>query len=144
MLKILDDVSETLFIMLESVHQFWSQVEHGTRRWVNWSEFVIFWVWTVDCLRFPYAWINKQKFKRFAITCTLCTDNAFRIWSFSADFCFDIQTPKRKICVIFAFEYWEVADDITHQGLSFLLETPKQIFNRILMYYEHKWFSDLY
>ena len=34
--------------------------------------------------------------------------------------------------------YWEVADDITHQELSFLLETPKQIFSRILMYFEHK------
>ena len=36
---------------------------------------------------------------------------------------------------------WEVADDNTHQELSFLLETPKQIFNRILMYFEHKYFS---
>ena len=36
---------------------------------------------------------------------------------------------------------WEVADDITHQELSSLLETPKQIFNKILMYFEHKYFS---
>ena len=25
-----------------------------------------------------------------------CIDNAFRIWSFSADFYFDIKTPKKK------------------------------------------------
>ena len=39
------------------------------------------------------------------------------------------------------FYNWEVADNITHQELSSLLETPKQIFNRILMYFEHKYFS---
>ena len=31
----------------------------------------------------------------------------------------------------------DVADDITHHELSFLLETPKLFFNRILMYFEH-------
>ena len=30
---------------------------------------------------------------------------------------------------------WEVADDITHHELSFMLEKPKQVFNRILKYF---------
>ena len=30
-----------------------------------------------------------------------------------------------------------LADDITHHELSFLLETPKLFFNRILIYFEH-------
>ena len=35
------------------------------------------------------------------------------------------------------FRNREVAYDITHHELSFLLETPKLFFNRILMYFEH-------
>ena len=37
--------------------------------------------------------MNKQNFKRFAIKRTRCFNNAFRIWSFSADFYFDIKIP---------------------------------------------------
>ena len=44
-------------------------------------------------------------FNNFTIERTPCINNAFRIRSFSADYYFDIKTPKRKICVIFAFEY---------------------------------------
>ena len=33
----------------------------------------------------------------------------------------------------------EVADDITDQELSFMLKTPKHIFNRVLMYFEHQY-----
>ena len=57
--------------------------------------------------------MNKHNFNNFAMQCTQCIDNAFHIWSFSADFYFDIKThEKEKICVIFAFEYRNYFDSI--------------------------------
>ena len=42
-----------------------------------------------------------------------------------------------------SYHNWEVADDITHQELSFLLGTPRDISSRILMYFEHQYFPCL-
>ena len=63
---------------------------------------------------------KQTKFHNFAIKCTPCIDNAFRIWSFSADFYFDIKHQKEKyalflrssICIGNCFSNFKVTGNI--------------------------------
>ena len=82
-MKIPDDVSETLFKLLDKVC-----TTFGARERTLYLP--------IGRIRFRYARINKPNFHNFETKRTQCINNAFHILSLHAYFCFDIKIPNRK------------------------------------------------